>query len=129
MVLANSTDLSFGASISNFGQKLTYSTEDNENFLPTNLRLGTAFTTEFSQYNKVTLAIDVNKLMVPSPPNSGRALLRGTFGSFGDAPGGSSEEFKEIMYSFGLEYWYRDVFGPSYRIFFLKMKKREIENI
>ncbi|XOV93230.1 MAG: type IX secretion system outer membrane channel protein PorV [Bacteroidota bacterium] len=127
--------LSLGAHISNFGQKITYSTDANEDFIPCNLRLGTAFTTNLDPYNTITLVFDANKLMVPTPPiyeldangqlvkdandnyviakgkDPNRPLLSGTFGSFGDAPGGFSEEIKEITLSMGTEYWYRDVFA------------------
>lgn len=136
VVAGRDSELSFGANLSNLGQKLSYSSERNENFIPANLRLGTAFQTNLDSYNSLTLAIDVNKLMVPTPPiyqrdNSGtiqtdpttgdpiilsgkdpnRSFLSGTFGSFGDAPGGFSEEMKELMFGFGLEYWYRDLFA------------------
>ncbi len=129
------SELSFGAHISNFGQKVTYSTESQEDFIPTNLRLGTAFTTNIDPFNTITLVFDANKLLVPTPPiyatdengdlivdandeyviesgkDPNRPLLSGVFGSFSDAPGGFSEEMKEIMLSFGAEYWYRDVFA------------------
>ncbi|MEM6830623.1 MAG: type IX secretion system outer membrane channel protein PorV [Bacteroidota bacterium] len=126
---------SLGAHISNIGQKVTYSTESSENFIPGNLRLGTALKTNLDPYNTVTFAFDVNKLLVPTPPifqtddngnidldangdpiiSSGqdpnRSLLAGTFGSFGDAPRGFEEELEELMFSVGAEYWYRDVFS------------------
>lgn len=128
------SELSLGAHISNIGQKITYSTESAENFIPANLRFGGAFKTNLDAYNTLTFALDVNKLLVPTPPiyeldengqivtNNGqnviasgkdpdRSLLSGTFGSFGDAPRGFSEELEELTYSAGLEYWYRDVFS------------------
>lgn len=128
-------ELSLGAHISNIGQKITYSTESNENFIPANFRIGSAFKTNLDAYNTLTFAVDVNKLLVPTPPiyltdDSGqivtdangdnviaegndpnRSLLSGTFGSFGDAPRGFAEEIEELTYSLGLEYWYRDVFA------------------
>ncbi len=129
------SELSLGAHISNIGQKITYSTESNENFIPANLRLGTAFKTNLDQFNTITFAFDINKLLVPSPPiyltdangqivtdangnniiqsgkDPNRSLLSGTFGSFGDAPRGFSEELEELTYSIGAEYWYRNVFA------------------
>ena len=129
------SELSLGAHISNIGQKITYSTESNENFIPGNLRLGSAFKTNLDAYNTLTFALDINKLMVPTPPiyqtdengqrvtdangnniiesgkDPNRSLLSGTFGSFGDAPRGFSEELQELTYSVGAEYWYRDVFA------------------
>lgn len=108
------SEISFGAHISNIGQKVTYSTESNENFIPGNLRLGTAFKTNLDQFNSITFAVDLNKLLVPTPDTTRTedpSLLSGVFGSFSDAPGGFSEELQEIAYSFGAEYWYRDIFS------------------
>jgi len=109
----NST-LSFGGHISNFGSKITYSSQSNENFIPTNLRLGTSLKTNIDPYNSFTFVLDFNKLMVPTPdPNdttgNTQSLLGGVFGSFGDAPDGFSEEMKEINVSTGIEYWYKDL--------------------
>jgi hypothetical protein len=109
-------EVAWGANISNVGLKLTYNDPESRDFIPTNLRLGTALTGEFDAYNKLTFALDLNKLMVPSPeivngqlqmPN--KTLISGIFGSFNDAPGGFSEELQEIMIASGLEYWYNDL--------------------
>ncbi|MEQ9051283.1 MAG: type IX secretion system outer membrane channel protein PorV [Marinoscillum sp.] len=129
------SELSFGAHLSNFVRKITYSNDSNEDFIPTNLRLGTAFKIDMDPYNSVALLLDFNKLLVPTPPiyevdsdgdlvtdNNGdpviakgkdpnRPLLSGSFGSFTDAPNGFSEEMQEIMISTGLEYRYREVFA------------------
>lgn len=108
-----SSTLSLGAQISNIGAKISYTDNNNKDFLPTNLRFGGAFMTELDPYNNITFILDFNKLMVPSP-NSGRdtvSLLSGMFGSFSDAPGGAKEEFQEFMISSGIEYWYRDIFA------------------
>ncbi len=130
------SELALGAHISNFGQKVSYSSESEEDFIPANLRIGTAFTTNIDPYNTITFVFDANKLLVPSPPiyelnddgslkvdtttndyviqrgkDPNRPLLSGTFGSFADAPDGFSEEIKEITLSAGTEYWYRDVFA------------------
>lgn len=108
----NST-LSLGAQISNIGAKISYTNNNNKDFLPTNLRLGGAYTTELDPFNNITFILDFNKLMVPSP-GSGRdtvSLLSGMFGSFSDAPGGAREEFEEFMTSVGIEYWYRKTFA------------------
>lgn len=121
-------NLAFGAVISNIGAKITYSTAQYEQFIPTNLRVGTAYTTHIDPYNSFTIAFDLNKLMVPTPPQYGldsvsgnriilngkdpnRPLISGIFGSFTDAPGGFIEELQEVMISVGAEYWYNDVFA------------------
>jgi hypothetical protein len=107
---AKSSNLSLGASISNIGAKISYSDSNNEDFLPTNLRLGGAFTTELDPYNSITFLLDFNKLMVPTI-DEGQSVLDGMFSSFTDAPGGFSEEIQEIMTSMGVEYWYHEVFA------------------
>ncbi len=108
-----SSTLSLGGQISNIGAKISYTDNNNKDFLPTNLRLGGAFTTEFDPFNNITFILDFNKLMVPSPGANRDtvSLLSGMFGSFSDAPGGAKEEFQEFMTSVGIEYWYRDLFA------------------
>jgi len=117
--------LSFGGNISNIGAKMSYSDSQTSDFIPINMRLGTACTFELDQYNKITLTIDLNKLLVPTPPlydisnpdsiiagkNPDIAVPVAIFQSFIDAPGGFKEELHEITYSFGAEYWYNDQFA------------------
>ncbi|HVB03199.1 MAG TPA: type IX secretion system outer membrane channel protein PorV [Chitinophagaceae bacterium] len=114
---------SFGAAITNMGSKISYTNNPNDkNFLPTNLGIGAAYTAQVDQYNKVTFAIDVNKLLVPAPPNINDSLAQdynnynnigvvdGMFKSFSD-PGGIQSEVQDLMLSFGLEYWYNNIFA------------------
>ena len=107
---ARNSVLSLGAQISNIGPKISYTDNDNRDFLPTNLKLGGALTNELSPNNTLTFLLDFNKLMVPSVEND-QTVLSGMFGSFSDAPGGGSEELKEIMTSVGFEYWYAQTFA------------------
>jgi hypothetical protein len=93
--------LAFGLVISNIGNKVSYTNTAQRDFLPTNLRLGTALTLDLDSYNSFTFAYDANKLLVPSPaiynPNNRAEILAGRdpnvgvaagiFGSFTDAPG------------------------------------------
>lgn len=124
-------NLAFGAAVSNIGNKIAYTRGTNSpDFLPTNLKLGTAITKELDAYNKITLTVDANKLLVPTPyydkndPNDDRTapavvaenekranygIVRGITSSFSDAPGGFSEELKEINLSAGAEYVYNDL--------------------
>jgi hypothetical protein len=120
---AKTNTLSLAANISNIGAKLSYSNSDTKDFLPTNLRLGGAYTTEIDPFNSFTFILDLNKLMVPSPPirdsqgnivkgkDPDRSLLSGIFGSFSDAPDGGSEEIKEFILNAGIEYWYNKTFA------------------
>lgn len=126
----NNTHIAFGASITNIGSKVTYASDDDKDFIPTNLRLGGAFTSSLDPYNTLTFALDFNKLMVPTPPirdNNGRIimgedpdrpLLGGMFGSFNDAPYGYQEELKEVTVSAGTEYWYNDTFAARLGYFY-----------
>lgn len=106
----------FGLAITNIGTKISYTqSAQYKDFIPTNLGLGTAYTFGLDEYNKITLALDINKLLVPTPDSSGqyreKGVVDGMFSSFGDASGGFKEELQELMYSAGAEYWYNDVFA------------------
>lgn len=122
-----------GLAIQNIGSKISYGGEPE--FLPGNFRLGFSGMVEIDQYNSITLAVDVNKMLVPTPPvyavdSSGqividangdqviesgkdpdRSYMSGVFGSFTDAPDGFSEEMQEFTLSAGLEYWYAKLFA------------------
>ncbi|QPH41263.1 type IX secretion system outer membrane channel protein PorV [Pedobacter endophyticus] len=115
--------LSLGANISNIGTKISYSTGGTNYFLPTNLKLGGASTFLIDEYSEFTFALDFNKLLVPTQPtygadgeiisgrNPNRSVPAGIFGSFSDAPGGFSEELKEVNISTGIEYRYNKQFA------------------
>ncbi len=125
-------DLAFGGNISNIGSKLAYTETTDKDFIPINLRLGTSIGTEFDEYNKMSFAFDINKLLVPTPPvydGTGTdnivagmdpevSVVSGIFQSFWDAPGGIKEEFREINYSIGTEYWYANQFALRAGYFF-----------
>ena len=124
-------DLAFGGNISNIGAKLSYTETSDRDFLPINMRLGTSLATDLDEYNSISVAFDMNKLLVPTPPvrdNNGDVVLgkedrdvgivSGIFQSFNDAPGGSNEELREINYSIGSEYWYADQFALRAGYFF-----------
>ena len=115
-------DLALGWNISNIGNKISYSETSVRDFIPINLRLGSALGTDIDDYNKISLAFDINKLLVPSPAvyNDGKkvagmdpdvSVVSGIFQSFWDAPEGTKEEFREINYSVGSEYWYNNQFA------------------
>ncbi len=122
--------LNYGAAVTNLGAKVTYTRElEIRDFLPSNLGIGAALDLDIDSYNSFTLAFDVNKLLVPTPISTAapvgewdedgngipdyreKNLLEGVSGSFTDAPGGFSEEFSELYYSVGLEYWYDKQFA------------------
>ncbi|RYG08988.1 MAG: type IX secretion system outer membrane channel protein PorV [Chitinophagaceae bacterium] len=116
--------LSLGANISNIGTKMSYSNGTTNYFLPTNFKLGGASTFLIDDANEFTFALDFNKLLVPTQPiydldgttiisgkNPDRSVPAGIFGSFTDAPGGFSEELKEIGIATGIEYKYNKLFA------------------
>lgn len=98
-----------GVNISNIGSKMSYTESGQKYFLPTNLRVGIANTWFLDSYNELTATVDVNKLLVPSSPNSTASVPSGIFGSFTDA--GFNGELKEINFAGGLEYWYNHQFA------------------
>ena len=118
-------ELALGANVSNIGNKVRYTETSTRDFIPINLRLGTALNADLDEYNKISFAFDINKLLVPTPPiyndsidgqidfgqDPNVSVVSGIFQSFGDAPGGFSEEMREINYSIGTEYWYDDQFA------------------
>ena len=115
----------FGFNISNLGPRMKYEELGKKNFIPTNLKLGSAFDFIFDSSNKLSINLELNKLLVPSPSipilNSNDQIigynqedvnfLSGLFKSFGDAPDGFSEELKEITLALGIEYTYDDSFA------------------
>ena len=125
-----------GFAIQNLGPKFKYDEAGQENFQPTNLRLGAGFDFILDQYNTVGVTAEFSKLLVPTPPLLGFddtdddgvqdadeptyivsgqdpdvPFLSGVFQSFGDAPGGFKEELQEFTYALGAEYTYQDSFA------------------
>jgi hypothetical protein len=123
-----------GFNFQNMGPKMSYDNDDrNNNFLPANMRLGGGFDFILDEYNKIAVNLEVSKLMVPTRQEptdlNGNGVIdpdeknknrddyqsinwfSGMFQSFSDAPGGFSEELKEVTYSLGSEYVYQDSFS------------------
>jgi hypothetical protein len=126
-----------GISLTNMGTPISYSVDSDKTPIPTNMRIGGRFLYNIDEYNSVSFNMDINKMLVPSPPvkeldtltnelvvirgkeTPGSTVL-GMVQSFYDAPGvlrsdGNysvlSEELHEIAYSVGVEYWYRSQFA------------------
>ena len=133
--------LGFGLNASNIGTKISYDDGATNEFIPTNLRLGASLLVPIDEYNTISFNADINKLMVPTRPTYGQFLdengyeqgdnsyyseyqtwlestgyndispISGMFKSFSDAPGGFSEELKEIYGGIGVEYCYNQQFS------------------
>lgn len=133
---------SLGFTLTNLGGKMTYD-EVTRNFIPATMRIGANYELPFDKYNSLTFSLQADKLMVPSrlsnktegfdPDNedtwrmsqdaySELTSAKGIFQSFGDAPGGALEEFREVRWGAGLEYSYNKQFfarfGYSYENFY-----------
>jgi hypothetical protein len=128
-------EFAWGLNISNIGNKISYSGSNiQRDFIPTNFRFGPRLTLELDDYNKISFQLDINKLLVPTPPiyaldsNNNRIpipgsdkfeiasgmdpevpVMRGMIQSWYDAPGGAKEEFREFNYAVGMEYWYNNL--------------------
>ncbi len=133
-------NFAYGLSISNIGNKMVYVDATNSSFLPTTLRLGTAITREIDSFNKITLAIDATKLLVPSPywedpydPSNAaqvarvkqtnterqqQGIVQGIFNSFSDAPNGFKGQLQEINLHAGAEYWYNNTIAARVGYFY-----------
>lgn len=131
----NYSQIAFGLNISNIGNKISYSSSMERDFLPANFRTGIAYTMKIDQYNKLVFALDFNKLLVTTPPvyktdengsiiydevtgepviDKGRnpkttTAASAVFTSWFDAPGGFVEELHEYIVNMGIEYSYNDL--------------------
>ena len=133
--------LGLGLNASNIGTKISYDDGATNEFIPTNLRIGASLLVPIDEYNTISFSADVNKLMVPTRPTYSQFLeesgyeqgdnsyyseyqtwlegtgyndispISGMFKSFSDAPGGFSEELKEIYGGIGVEYCYNQQFS------------------
>ncbi len=124
----------FGLNISNIGAKISYTGTTERDFIPTNLRIGPCLTLDLDKYNRISVMVDFNKLLIPTSPiydqdtlgmpiiidgkpvilegkDPDVSVVSGIFQSFSDAPGGFKEELHEVMYSIGVEYWYDKQFA------------------
>lgn len=113
-----------GFNISNIGPKVRYTDGGNENFIPTNLKIGGGFDFIIDEYNTISTNLELNKLLIPTPPirdpltgevvegkEDNVSWVKGIFQSFGDAPDGFSEELKEFTWALGAEYLYDKSFA------------------
>lgn len=133
--------LGLGLNASNIGTKISYDDGATNQFIPTNLRIGASLLFPIDDYNTISISADINKLMVPTRPTYSQFLeengyeqgdnskysdyqtwlesngyndispISGIFKSFSDAPGGFSEEMKEIYGGVGIEYCYNQQFS------------------
>ncbi len=129
MLGSRECQLGIGLNLSNIGSKISYYGDDESQFLPANMRLGASLMVPIDEYNRFSISADANKLLVPTVPRqeegesnsdyqdrvrreySDISAISGMLRSFSDAPGGFSEEMREIQWSIGAEYVYHDQFS------------------
>jgi hypothetical protein len=121
----NESGWSFGAQVSNLGSKISYAKQDDrKSFIPANLGLGSSFTKVFDEQNRISFAVDLNKLLVPGPTSDSvelvarqnKSVVGSWFSSLSDASLG--EELKEFQISAGAEYWYDNLFAVRLGYFY-----------
>ena len=128
----NASGLNWGVVLSNLGAKISYTNDATQkDFIPANLGIGIAYVKQIDATNKITFAVDLNKLLVPTPPTlstttggsattqdsialanyHSKGVVNSWFNSFGDAPGGFAEEIREVTVAGGVEYMYNNQFA------------------
>lgn len=128
-----------GFNLSNMGPKIQYSDSEQADPIPTLLRVGQAFTLEFDDYNKITLATDASKILVRQrvseecidasnpdtciPTYSSDPFYRAIFSAWTpiniltSAVNSEEKEYRslsvinQLLLSVGFEYWYNDLFA------------------
>jgi len=65
--------ISAGFNLANMGSKIQYSDNAQSDPIPTNLRIGTAVTLDFDEYNSFTLVADLNKDLIHTDTTTGIA--------------------------------------------------------
>ena len=146
-IKAGESKLGLGFNLSNLGTKVSYDKGETSNFLPTDLRLGASYLIPLDRYNRLSVNLDFDRLLVPSrnvnantaekaginitdendshrhlddnnnvywalddDQYNNLSVMKGLAWSFSDAPGGFTEEMKEINFALGMEYAYNEQF-------------------
>lgn len=125
----------WGVALTNLGSKIAYTDNaDAKDFIPANLGIGLNYRNKMNATNSISFGIELNKLLVPTPPADpataaqltayrSKSVIGSWFSSFGDAPDGFSEELKEFQVSLGGEYWYNNQFALRAGYFFESKEK------
>jgi len=99
--------LTFGANLSNLGPKITYVDAAQADPLPTNLKIGLAYRLLNSEYNKLTLCMDTNKLLVVKNEDGSDPFYKAVFTAWSD--GSFAEQAQRLISSVGMEYVYNNM--------------------
>ena len=104
--------LSLGMNISNIGPQMHFVDREQADPLPTNLRIGFAYDLVRSEYNRLTLVYDANRLLIRRRENADSVsvadnVFKAMFTTWSD--GSFSDQLKKFTHSVGMEYWYTDL--------------------
>ena len=135
--LGKSTRPTLGVNLANVGPGISYS-DDSEfsDAIPTTLRFGTAVTSELDDFNKVTFAADLNKVLVNrNEDGTYDGPIQAIFSSWGSRQVDTTPEadegtcadrdanedpeddcdtiggLEQLTLGLGAEYWYNDLFS------------------
>jgi hypothetical protein len=118
---AAGSGFNWGATLSNLGAKISYTSDKSQqDFIPANLGVGASYTKVFDADNTITFAVDLNKLLVPTPPNTddsasladyrNKGVVSSWFSSFSDSDNNGGE-LREVTAAIGAEFWYKQQFA------------------
>jgi len=123
---------SLGFNLANMGPTIQYSDSEQSDAIPTNLRFGGAIGVNLDEFNSITWALDLNKLLVSRDEDGGYdPFYQAIFSSWGaydvdlnigdnptenyscdtDPTCNSVGVLKQLTVGTGLEYWYSDLFA------------------
>lgn len=121
-----------GFNLANMGPKIQYSDSEQSDPIPTNLRFGQAFEMNFDEYNKLTWALDFNKMLIRVRTDSTATggieytsdpFYKAIFSSWApiDVRSNALNEddpefrqlsaFDQLTIGTGIEYWYNQLFA------------------
>jgi len=96
--------LNFGLNISNIGPKVTYIDAAQADPLPTNFRMGFAYSAVQQEFHQLTFVADMNKELVKRTQDGTDPLLKAFFTAWDN-----ERANRGIIYNLGAEYWYADL--------------------
>ena len=95
--------LNFGMNLSNIGPKITYVDKDQADPLPTNLKVGLAYKVLDSEYNRLLISAETNKLLVHERDDVFKAMFSSAW------TGSISDQMNMLISSIGMEYVYNNM--------------------
>lgn len=115
---------SLGVNLANMGPKIGYTVGDRgrNDPIPTNIRFGGALQTDFDEFNRLNVALDLNKALIDFDEEGSRPFYEAIFSAWGPidvcrtaatSEGCQDVErvslLRQITLGTGVEYWYNDL--------------------